>query len=92
MEEISRTEISINVFPKIRFFFRPLATAFHFTYIFNEKSITGFFVYVVIFIGWLIADTYRSPGLPVENRLKLFALTTLTLVLIYLPSLIVKEN
>jgi len=89
---ISRAEISVNVFPKVRFFFRPLATAFHFTYIFNEKSITGFLVYVIVFFGWLIVDTYQSPGLPFKNRLKLIALIILLLLLIYLPSLIVKEN
>ena len=52
-----RTEISIDLFPKIRFFFgRALAISFHFTYLFNEKDRTGFFVYAIIFIAWLITD------------------------------------
>jgi hypothetical protein len=92
IEAISRTKISINVFSKIRFFFRPLATAFHFTYLFNEKSIIGFIVYLIIFFTWTIIDFYQFITLPVANRLKIFALTILMLILIYLPTLIVKEN
>jgi len=38
IEAVERTKISINIFSKIRFFFRPFATAFHFTALFNEKS------------------------------------------------------
>jgi len=92
IEAISRTEISINVFPKIRFFFRPLATAFHFTYLFNEKSIMGFIIYLIIFFSWAVIDFYQFTALSVANRLKILALTILMLILIYLPSLIVKEN
>ncbi len=88
-----RTKISIDLFPKIRFFFgRALAISFHFTYLFNEKDITGFIVYSIIFFTWLITDFYQFRILPLAKRLKIFILTILILVLIYLPSLIIKEN
>jgi len=88
-----RTKISIDLFPKIRFFFgRALAMSFHFTYLFNEKNLTGFFVYATIFLAWLITDFYRHRNLPVTRRLMILALTLFLLVLIYLPSLIIKEN
>jgi len=88
-----RTKISIDLFPKIRFFFgRALAISFHFTYLFNEKDLTGFFVYAVTFIAWLSADFYVHRDLPFLSRLIRFALILAILVLIYLPSLIIKEN
>jgi hypothetical protein len=92
IEAVNRTEISFNIFPKVRFFFRPLATAFHFSYLFNEKSITGFIIYLIIFFAWVIMDFYRSLSLLFTNYLKFLALVLLMLVLIYLPSLIIKEN
>jgi hypothetical protein len=93
IEASDRTKISIDVFPKIRFFFgRALATSFHFTYLFNEKNILGFIIYVIVFVAWLITDFYRFLTLAVSKRLKILALTLLILVLIYLPSLIIKEN
>lgn len=88
-----RTKISIDLFPKIRFFFgRALAISFHFTYLFNEKDLTGFFVYAIVFITWLITDFSQHRELSFGYRLIGFALTLAILVLIYLPSLIIKEN
>src|SRR4030095_3615024 len=88
-----RTKISIDLFPKIRFFFgRALAISFHFTYLFNEKDLKGFIVYAIIFLTWAITDFYQNRNLPFIHRLKIFAITLFILVLIYLPPLIVKEN
>ena len=93
IEAGGRTNIGVDVFPKLKFFFsRPLATAFHFTYLVNEKSIVGFVFYVFIFLGWLIADFYRYRFLPIAKHLKIIALVLSMLVLVYLPSLIVKET
>src|SRR6185295_8728459 len=84
-------QISINVFPKIRFFFRPLATAFHFTFLFNEKSIFGFAIYAITLTTWLYL--YQSSlHLAIIDRVKVIALIVLVLLVIYLPLLIVKEN
>jgi hypothetical protein len=92
LEAVERTSISINIFPKIRFFFRPLATAFHFTLLFNEKSIAGFLLYVITFIAWACTDFYQFRGITLTNRFKIFILTIFLLTIIYLPSLVVKEN
>ncbi|TMI83628.1 MAG: hypothetical protein E6H10_07535 [Bacteroidetes bacterium] len=92
IEAVERTKISINIFSKIRFFFRPLATAFHFTALFNEKSLIGFIIYVLTFFAWICADFYESRALPLANRVKTLILTIFLLIVIYLPSLIVKEN
>ena len=91
IQTIERTQISINVFPKIRFFFRPLATAFHFTFLFNEKSIAGFAIYGVTLLTWLYF--YQSSlHLAIIDRLKVIALIVFVLLVIYLPLLVVKEN
>jgi len=91
IQTIERTQISINVFPKIRFFFRPLATAFHFTFLFNEKSIAGFAIYAITLLTWLYF--YQSSlHLAMIDRLKVIALIVFVLLVIYLPLLVVKEN
>jgi len=92
MEAVGRTTISIDLFPKIRFFFgRALAISFHFNYLFNEKDLRGAVIYVVILFTWIAFD-FRISRLSLINYLKPFALSIFLLVLIYLPSLIVKEN
>jgi len=92
LESVNRATISLNPFPKIRFFFRPLASAFHFTFLFNERSIIGFVIYVITFLAWVSADFYQSRGIALATRLKFFVLTIFLLIIIYLPSLVVKEN
>lgn len=92
MEAVGRTTISIDLFPKIRFFFgRALAISFHFNYLFNEKDLRGAVLYVVILFTWIAFD-FRISRLSLINYLKPFALSIFLLVLIYLPSLVVKEN
>jgi hypothetical protein len=92
IEAVGRTNISIDLFPKIRFFFgRALAIPFHFNYLFNEKDLTGAVVYVIILFTWIAFDL-RISGLSLIDYLKPFAFSIILLVLIYLPSLIVKEN
>jgi hypothetical protein len=91
VQTIERTEISLNIFPKIRFFLRPLATAFHFTFLFNERSIAGFVIYVITLFTWLYF--YQSSlKLQIVDRLKVVAMVVFVLLVIYLPLLIVKEN
>ncbi len=91
VQTIERTEIAFNIFPKIRFFARPLATAFHFTFLFNEKSIAGFVIYAITLFTWLYF--YQSSlHLAIIDRLKVIALGIFVLLVIYLPSLVVKEN
>jgi hypothetical protein len=93
LEASARTNIGVDLFPKLKFFFgKPLASAFHFTYLFNERSSMGLVVYFVVFLGWLIADLYHYRFLPATKHLKMVAFILLMLVLVYLPSLIVKET
>jgi len=68
-----------------------LAISFHFNYLFNEKDQRGAVIYVVILFTWIAFD-FRISRLSLINYLKPFALSIFLLVLIYLPSLIVKEN
>jgi hypothetical protein len=90
--ESTRTKISIDVFPKIKFFFtQPLATAFRFTYIANEKSVTGVIISAIIFFIWVVITFYQITLLSKAKRLKQIFIILLILALIYLPSLIVKE-
>jgi len=89
---VGRTTISIDLFPKIRFFFgRALAIPFHFNYLFNEKDLVGAAFYVIIFFTWIGID-FRISRLSLINYLKSFSLSIILLVLIYLPGLVVKEN
>ena len=63
IEAVGRTNISIDLFPKIRFFFgRALAIPFHFNYLFNEKDLTGAVVYAIILFTWMLFDL-RISGL-----------------------------
>jgi hypothetical protein len=92
LEAVGRTNLSIDLFPKIRFFFgRALAIPFHFNYLFNEKDLVGAFAYLAILFTWIAFDL-RISRLSLANYLKPFAITICILVFIYLPSLIVKEN
>jgi hypothetical protein len=91
VQTVERTQISLNIFPKIRFFARPLATAFHFTFLSNERSIPGFVIYVITLFTWLYF--YQSSlQLEIADRLKVIAMIVFVLLVIYLPLLIVKEN
>jgi hypothetical protein len=91
IQAIERTQISLNIFAKVRFFFRPLATAFHFTFLFNERSIAGFAIYAITLFTWLYL--YQSSlHFAIIDRLKVIALVILVLLVIYLPTLVVKEN
>ncbi|MCW3118410.1 MAG: hypothetical protein JWM28_2492 [Chitinophagaceae bacterium] len=88
-----RTSLHINVFNKLIFFFtRPLNSAFHFTWLFNEKSIPGLIVYALLFGAWILTSFTQRKSLTVADRLKYFMKVFCFFGLIYLPSLVVKEN
>ena len=88
-----RSSLYVNVLNKLIFLFtRPLNTAFHFTWLFNEKSIPGLIVYAVLFGGWVLHSFVQKKALPVGERAKYFVAIFCFFGLIYLPSLVVKEN
>ena len=92
IQAVDRTRITFNPFPKVRFFIRPLGSAFHFTLLFNESSVTGFVIYAITFGAWAIAEYNQSNLRPFTKQLQWFILAIITLVLVYLPSLVVREN
>jgi hypothetical protein len=88
-----RTAIYFNPIGKLKFLFtRAVSSSFHFNYIFNEKSIPGLIVYSILFIAWIIAVFTRQKTAPFLQRIKYLLIIFLFFVLIYFPSLIVKEN
>ncbi len=89
----SRTNLSINIVNKFKFMYsRPLSSAFQFTYLFNEKSIAGYIVYVLIMGGWIILSFYRLRFLPIIKPLRYIAVVFLFFGLMYIPSLVIQEN
>lgn len=88
-----RSSFAINPINKLFFLFsRPLATAFHFTYIFNEKSIIGIYIYLFIFLFWLGIIFFLKDDKSLLNKTVYLIGLMMFMVLIYLPSLIVNEN
>jgi hypothetical protein len=83
---------------------QPLANAFHFTWIINERSVVGGIVYLVIFgtclvggfLGWEGRGERQGKGSMAGKNwttgIRYTAGIVVCLFLIYLPSLVVKEN
>lgn len=93
LEANDRTGLYIAPWGKLIFLFtRPLAAAFHFTYLFNERSIAGVVVYGLLFCIWVAATLYCYRALSFNRRVQLLAMVCLVFVLAYLPSLAVREN
>jgi len=88
-----RTRLHINIGKKLSYFLaRPLASSFHFTYLFNEKSIAGLIVYIVIAGLWFLFAFFQMQSRNLSDKLKYFILLFCLLGLVFLPSLVVREN
>jgi len=88
-----RTGLHINVGNKLPFFLaRPMNSAFHFTWLFNEKNMITIFIYTLFAGTWFIISFLQQRYLTITGKLKYFAAVFCLLGLIYLPSLVVKEN
>ncbi len=93
VEVSSRSSLANNPVDKLLFFFaKPLQSAFHFTIILKDKSVAGFVFYVLVVGLWLLNFFLAEKTKPLKLVLTYFAGLFILLVLIYLPSLIVKEN
>ena len=93
IEASSRTNLSIDVGEKLKFMYtRPLSSAFHFTFLFYEKSIAGIIAYVVLLTGWAVSSFYRLRLIPIILRWRYLAIVLIFFLFMYLPSLIIKEN
>jgi len=89
----ARSAFAVNPLKKIFFLFtRPLAAAFHFTWLFKDKSMAGEIIYAVIFACWLLVNVIRLKAKPIREMFSYFAGLVVFFILIYLPSLIVSEN
>jgi hypothetical protein len=88
-----RTSLYIAPLRKLFFFFvRPMSTGFHFTFLFNELDLWGYIIYAGLFGSWLLSYWQRHKEVPVKKRLFQLGVLMAVLVLIYLPSLLVREN
>ncbi len=88
-----RAGVSIGPGSKLLFFFtRPLASAFHFTFLFNERNLIGSVVYAILFIFWIGVTFFKRIAGSPKDKLFLFTGICFLLLLAYLPSLIVKEK
>ncbi|MES1214938.1 MAG: hypothetical protein ABUT20_05440 [Bacteroidota bacterium] len=87
-----RTSLHIDVFRKCIFLIRALTSSFHFTFLFNEKNIPGLIVSAVVFGFWFIVAFRQRKNIPVISRLIYFVSLFCFFGLLYLPSLVVKEN
>jgi hypothetical protein len=93
IEASGRTSVHINVFDKIKFLMgKAMSSSFHFTFLVNEKSIAGRIIYLIMFVASMAAYQLHLKGFQFLQRIKQLALILLLLFLVYLPSLIVKEN
>ncbi|MBS1609835.1 MAG: hypothetical protein JSS70_13960 [Bacteroidetes bacterium] len=93
ISETVRTGLHINVGNKLPFFLlRPLNSVFHFTYIFNENNIAGIIIYLIIAAIWLFVSFLQRKEQDFTAKVKYFLIVFCILGLIYLPSLVVKEN
>lgn len=88
-----RTGLTQDPLNKIAFFFgRPLAGAFRFTYIVRENSPAGEGLSVCILLAWLLLNFFLLRSRSISFRLRYGVGLFTFLGLIYLPSLVVKEN
>lgn len=88
-----RAEHTKDPFSKLRFFFcRPLATAFHFTWIVSEYSKIGMIIHGLTFCVILMINFFKMRAFPVRKRFIYLVAMMGFFLLIYLPSLIANEN
>ncbi|MEO5563834.1 MAG: hypothetical protein ABIR18_10375 [Chitinophagaceae bacterium] len=93
IEASNRTGISGDIAGKFRFLSKKaLPSSFHFTYIFNEQAKSGKIIYRVLLGVWVIANFIRQREMPVFQRIVYPLIIFLFCAMIYLPSLLVKEN
>jgi hypothetical protein len=93
VEASTRSALATNPINKLLFLFiGPLATSFNFTFIFNEKSIASLLAYLVIAFSWLFANSFIQKNKSFSEKLVYLLGLIAFAILIYLPSLIVKEN
>ena len=88
-----RSSLTTDPINKLLYFIgRPLANAFHFTFLFNEKSILGFIAYIFIAAVWLTLHLVTQKSKTLKNQFIYLVGLFIFFIIIYLPSLLVNEN
>jgi hypothetical protein len=88
----SRTDLYINLLDKIQFFFtHPFKRSFWFNIIVYENDKVARAIYKVLFIGWMAAVFVRAGLKHYILALKQIAVVLLICLVVYMPTLIVKE-
>lgn len=93
LAQSSRSTLVDNPVNKLLFFFaRPMVTAFHFTWLVNEQSKVGLIVSILLVCFWLLVFLVAQKGKLLLTNFIYLAVLPVFFMLIYFPSLIVKEN
>jgi hypothetical protein len=88
-----RAEISFNVLDKISFFFSgPLPAAFTFNYVYQTQSLLPQILAPLLMLLWCISIFAKHGPPGIRKSVQMMAVTLLLLSLMYIPSLIAKEN
>jgi hypothetical protein len=89
----SRTAIVIDPFGKLKFLLlKVMPSSFHFTHVINEQNKLAKIVYRVLFGVWIIVNFIQQRKKSIGQRFAYPFIIILFWALIYLPSLLVKEN
>jgi hypothetical protein len=89
----TRTDIVINPFGKLKFLLQKvMSSSFRFNYVMNENNKTGKIFYRVLFGAWIILNFIQQKKNTIGQRIAYPFIIVLLWALIYLPSLLVKEN
>jgi hypothetical protein len=89
----SRTSVVIDPFGKLKFLlFKVMPFPFHFTHVINEQDKLAKIVYRVLFGVWIIVNFIQQRKNSIGQRIAYPFIIILIWGLIYLPSLLVKEN
>jgi len=93
IEASNRSAMATDPINKLLFFIaRPLPAAFHFTFLMNEKSVTGVLIYLIIVAICLSINLANKTGKSLLQKFTYLTGIFVFALLTYLPSLIVKEN
>jgi hypothetical protein len=89
----SRTGIVIDPFGKLKFLLlKVMPSSFHFTHVINEQDKLAKIIYRVLFGVWIIVNFIQQKKNSIGQRIAYPFIIILIWAMIYLPSLLVKEN
>jgi len=88
-----RSDLTTNPLGKLYFIFqKPLASAFHFTWLFTEGSKTSKIFYLLMLFIWLGLSLFQKKQYNVLKKSGYYLILYVFVIFIYLPSLMVRED